>query len=750
MIYDQFRVTGTHDSVENYTDLFTIALRNDDIQEFDSKWDGILLSMTKIPHDDILEGLYKLRIRESEKLKTVLELYDLETHQKKLGPDYRRLKTMVKRSIEQEIRNKNFGARSGNFEKNAVVKNQGTKQRGQRILGDCWQWESNGQCIKGDNCSFRHDINKRGKSSPSNPSSNSFMRQNERKPSRTRSSRGKSPSGRMSRWPCKDYLRGTCNNSFCGKWHPPECLYYKTKSGCPFGEKCSFAHRQVDEQPTKRSKTNSDKSAVAMSKKENWQEREFVSDACHDRTGQPVKRSDKKLGQKLSQRRFSDARQLGCVFQDMTPPKSILRKGTDMPKPIQRVKFTKAIARHTKIRDQNPSLGYICPGEPHERSPNAPKFEDRSQEETEWQEQGAREAAWKLAKNVFKLKEHQRAAFFSPSESGCLPASTLDPEEREFVVDSGASMHMISKKDLSKTEMDTLTKSCSPTIVINANGEVQTHEEAVVSVKELGIFLTMKVLENTPAVLSLGKLCDENGYSYEWINGQKPHLIKDGIRIICNTENFVPIVVPGLTSSSSTSSSSSRTPMKQESHSSSSSSSSPSSPTVGEMSVREREDAPNSDISPVPVSELVDDRTGKPVEIQANQIPKETTIERGNLCDNPEILEWLQEFRENLVDDEIPLHGGSHASSSHEASLQPTPTRSADLGKHSVKTHSPKDRDCEICKRTKITRAPCRRRNGEAVPRAVNFGDLITADHKVLSDNCESRNNHRYAVVVQD
>ena len=112
-------------------------------------------------------------------------------------------------------------------------------------------------------------------------------------------------------------------------------------------------------------------------------------------------------------------------------------------------------------------------------------------------------------------------------------------------------MHMISKKDLSDAEMDILTKSCSPTIVITANGEVQTHEEAIVYVKELDIFLTMKVLENTPAVLSLGKLCDGNGYSYEWINGQKPHLIKDGIRIICKTENFVPIVVPGLSSSSS-------------------------------------------------------------------------------------------------------------------------------------------------------------------------------------------------------
>ena len=102
------------------------------------------------------------------------------------------------------------------------------------------------------------------------------------------------------------------------------------------------------------------------------------------------------------------------------------------------------------------------------------------------------------------------------------------------------------------------------------------------------------------------------------------------------------------------------------------------------------------------------------------------------------------------MDDEIPEHGDSHASSSHEASLEPIFKRREDLGKHSVHTHFPKDRNCEICKRTKISRAPCRRRNGEAVPRAEKFGDLITADHKVLSDNCESRNNHRYAVVVQD
>ena len=249
-----------------------------------------------------------------------------------------------------------------------MVKNQGTKQRGQRILGYCWQWESNGQCSKGDNCSFRHDINERARLTQPNTSPNSYMQQNERKTSRTRSPRGRSPSGRMSRWPCKDYLRETCTNSFCEKWHPPECLFYKTKSGCRFGEKCSYAHRQVDEQPSKRSERNGDKSAVAVLKKDEQHDRTGRSvvnrDESHDGTVQPIVKRDTRHELKHGPVgcRSSNTRQLGCVFQDMEPPKlsPILRKSSDMQQPIQRVKFTKSIARHTKIRDQNPSLGYIC------------------------------------------------------------------------------------------------------------------------------------------------------------------------------------------------------------------------------------------------------------------------------------------------------------------------------------------------------------------------------------------------------
>ena len=90
LIYDYFLVTGVNESVLDYAALFTVALRNDEIQEFDTRWDEILLSMTKFPPDNILESLCKLRIRESDQLNTVLELYDMEIHQKKAKLDYQR------------------------------------------------------------------------------------------------------------------------------------------------------------------------------------------------------------------------------------------------------------------------------------------------------------------------------------------------------------------------------------------------------------------------------------------------------------------------------------------------------------------------------------------------------------------------------------------------------------------------------------------------------------------------------------
>ena len=100
-----------------------------------------------------------------------------------------------------------------------------------------------------------------------------------------------------------------------------------------------------------------------------------------------------------------------------------------------------------------------------------------------------------------------------------------------------------------------------------------------------------------------------------------------------------------------------------------------------------------------------------------------------------------------MIDEGVPEHRES-SSSSHE--LPSEPREKVASGKHSIFTHFPKDQNCDICLRTKITRASCRKRTGTVVARAGNFGDFITADHKVLSEGCESRNNHRFAVVVQD
>ena len=126
-------------------------------------------------------------------------------------------------------------------------------------------------------------------------------------------------------------------------------------------------HQQVVGQPSKKTKKDRDEGAVAMLK---------------------------------------NSRQLRCVFQDIEPKFSlILRKGTNFLRPARGVQFSKNTLRDKKILERKgPSLGVIQRTCPHERIPYAPKFEDRSQEETERQERGARGDAWRMAKSILKKR----------------------------------------------------------------------------------------------------------------------------------------------------------------------------------------------------------------------------------------------------------------------------------------------------------------------------------------------------------
>ena len=404
-------------------------------------------------------------------------------------------------------------------------------------------------------------------------------------------------------------------------------------------EKCSYAHRQVEEQPSKRSNKNGDKSAVAMLKN----------------TRQSPKSS------------------------------SILRKSSTISKSIRCVKFTKAVARHADIRDQNLRSEWhaqviLISATP---MPQNLRIGLRRRQSDKSKKPVKQRGVW--PKMCLK-KEHERATVFSNSENWCLSASSIfKPEEREFVVDSGASMHMTSRKDWFMSKNWIFLDNESP----------RGYASSSVAGEALFV-MNMDILTNGSTV--------------------KNHIsLKMGIQ--CNTKNFVPIVPPALSSSSSFSShsSTSMTLSKQERNHLASSSNSSTSPTTTVSSDSEtgaREDLSRTDSHPVLVSSMLKIDRWDLLLPKPTKNPKpnenETTMERP-------VVFWYTGMTARI---------------------------------HSVCTHFPEDRNYEICQRTKITRAPCRRRMCGALPRAENFGDLITAEHKVLRKGCE--NNHRYAFVTQD
>ena len=161
MIYDYFQVIGAHDTVVDYADLFSVTLHDDNIREFDTRWDEVLLSMSIVPSDEIFEGLDKLRIRESDQLKNVLELYEMDNHQKISMHHYQKLKTMVKRSTDQKLRLRNFNARHGRIESGAVIKSRKGLSGFEGGKGICYHWKEECQCSNRDKCSFRHDTQDR-------------------------------------------------------------------------------------------------------------------------------------------------------------------------------------------------------------------------------------------------------------------------------------------------------------------------------------------------------------------------------------------------------------------------------------------------------------------------------------------------------------------------------------------------------------------------------------------------------------
>ena len=299
-----------------------------------------------------------------------------------------------------------------------------------------------------------------------------------------------------------------CKITSCKFWHPPVCLKYRSEKWGVHCDKCNFRHVEAEGKPSQKVKER-------WCKWINWR---------------------------------SLCNWVVCLEILIRENLFYVNKGDwDRNTPSN---CRGPLGTNVKIPERNgPSRGIIQKCAPHERNPCAPKFEERTQ--------GRNLAPRKmrgLGENVSKLKQYRKNnVLFSYWSQGNAGAHFKHSWGMRICGGLRSIKHMLSRKDLNSSELDTVRVSTNPTTVFTANGEVQTNEEATVYVYHVHLFVTVHILEDTLAVLSF-KLCEEHGHSYEWVSGQKPHSTQNGRQIQWNTENFGSrLLVPGVSTGSSSS-----------------------------------------------------------------------------------------------------------------------------------------------------------------------------------------------------
>ena len=331
-----------------------------------STYDGTKLyyQQPRPPTEMVLEGLYKSKLQDSVQLQIVLALYDQETVRNNAQPSHSRLKTSVRLHIDQTMRTRYFRVPNEVIDGGAVIRSQkGKKANVERKVGECYQWKATGQCSKGDSCIFSHDPvsgnrceaqrRKRQSSSPA-PDSKANI-DGKGKPSKTSGNKDDGFSDKRHKIPCQ---WRNCTNPSCGYWHPPVCQNCKPELQMPFPTCWAWW------KASKKSKKGGAEGSVAL---------------------------------------LEDSVNLNCVSHRILTQGSLFHGKKENWNPF--IHSPRAPDTRIKIRERKgPSRGMIQKCELHERSPYAPKFEERSQEENLQQERCARGAAWNLAKHDYKLK----------------------------------------------------------------------------------------------------------------------------------------------------------------------------------------------------------------------------------------------------------------------------------------------------------------------------------------------------------
>ena len=139
IIHEYFRATRAYEAVQGFSDLFSMTFQNDDVQDFDVKWDHALLSVSEMPSDAILEGLYKSKLQNSAQLRDCDGIVWSRRCSKQWDTELSTIENCSETSYWSMMRNRNFRARNDVVERGSVTNSRkGNKAYVERKVGQCF------------------------------------------------------------------------------------------------------------------------------------------------------------------------------------------------------------------------------------------------------------------------------------------------------------------------------------------------------------------------------------------------------------------------------------------------------------------------------------------------------------------------------------------------------------------------------------------------------------------------------------
>jgi len=353
---------------------------------------------------------------------------------------------------------------------------------------------------------------------------------------------------------------------------------------------------------------------------------------------------------------------------------------------------------------------------------------------------------WQTGEAIDKLKEtietinvkHEMYQI-SQNAPNRVTAPVMASNNRQLMIDSGATYHLISHYHLTEQEKHNRRLVPQPIPLSTANKVIYARWETDIYVPELGIEVTVYILDNCPPVLSLGQLIQQHHYDYFWIHNQQPYLQKDGYRIYCTPVNNVPFLQTEYLSMPSTQ------PTQQEED-----------PTPTYSPDISMDQSPwNKDAAPTQIESNSQKQSEQDAFIEEWQMLEEQDDMAHLFGDYPDPEDLTDSQGIQIIDDsESQAQPKSKAKATAKAKRKNTKRKLATgENKHNIFTHFPKDPNCPICRETKVNRVYCRSQPSErpdSLPEPKDFADAVTCDHKILNEEDKSRNQDQNIFVIYD